>query len=647
MSTIAEQLQEAADKATRASAQAGVWATGPVGTTVSTDSGPVPTIAEFTRAAQTRADDAIAALGWVLAGDFTTGCTVTERNQYVMVVGGDSYRWDGVLPKVVAPGSSPTPIATGGWVVIRSTSGDLASVNASLLPSAFSKIKQGACSIVCVGDSITYGHDTVSPGTIPPVPPHVRSRVAIPYPEQMVINLNGAFGVSGNSVINRGFSGDTVKSSYLRWTAPTSADLAILMFGINDAIDGSGGLSVDEYSTYLQLTIERYISWGSAVALSVPTLMSRGNEPREVYKYRSAAISIAKRYGCPVFKGYEVGSQNYTSEIYSDSVHFNQDGYYLFGSAITSFILGGGLLLDEVYITADDTSPVGYLSRTATNGIVSSSSGSQVIQELIIRLTKGTGQRATYSFYVDGEAADVYVTGQILAGCNVSFDFGSIAGRATRKHIDVNTTPGYTVNSDTVRDSGNTDAFLGSVVGKGWHSVSISSPPSSSVSHAFINSFSISTKKQIECTGSAWSINSREFSLFDPEPSLLSLPSPSSTSSFALPAYLFGSLLYRGPGYFASPFITVEIKSFSGGSHAYTRQIITLESAGASVLFKPILIDSVGSNAVSVSSVTGQTREVSASSGPLTFNLSRPAAGYIEIRFTVPDMPDIRYAGMV
>ena len=119
MSTIAEQLQEAADKATKASAQADVWATGPVRTTVPTDSGPVPTIAEFTRANQVRADQSINSLGWVLAGDFTAGCTVTGRNQYVLVVGGAGYRWDGALPKAVAPGSSPTPIATGAWILIN------------------------------------------------------------------------------------------------------------------------------------------------------------------------------------------------------------------------------------------------------------------------------------------------------------------------------------------------------------------------------------------------------------------------------------------------------------------------------------------------------------------------------------------------
>lgn len=145
MSTIAEQLQEAADKASQASAQAGLWATGPVGTTVPTDSGPVPTIAEFTRSAQERADDAIGALGWLLAGDFTAGCTVTERNQYVLVVGGSGYRWDGALPKVVAPGSDPTPIDTGAWVLVGDATlrGELANTGGSGLV-AFSHQAAGA-----------------------------------------------------------------------------------------------------------------------------------------------------------------------------------------------------------------------------------------------------------------------------------------------------------------------------------------------------------------------------------------------------------------------------------------------------------------------------------------------------------------------
>lgn len=71
MTDVIKQLQDAADKATRASEQARLWSEGGVGVTVPTDSGPVPTIAEFNRAAQDRVDASIEALGWVLAGDVT------------------------------------------------------------------------------------------------------------------------------------------------------------------------------------------------------------------------------------------------------------------------------------------------------------------------------------------------------------------------------------------------------------------------------------------------------------------------------------------------------------------------------------------------------------------------------------------------
>ena len=92
MSTIAEQLQEAADKATKASAQADVWATGPAGATVTTGSGPVPTIAEFNRAAQARVDEAIEGVTWILSdgvyGNVSSGLAATPPGQYFSVLSG-------------------------------------------------------------------------------------------------------------------------------------------------------------------------------------------------------------------------------------------------------------------------------------------------------------------------------------------------------------------------------------------------------------------------------------------------------------------------------------------------------------------------------------------------------------------------------
>lgn len=67
MSDIAEQLNEAAKKATRASAQAEAWVNGPAGSFVETDSGQVPTIAELTRQNQEALPDVISYAGQAAA----------------------------------------------------------------------------------------------------------------------------------------------------------------------------------------------------------------------------------------------------------------------------------------------------------------------------------------------------------------------------------------------------------------------------------------------------------------------------------------------------------------------------------------------------------------------------------------------------
>lgn len=91
MSTIQE-FEVAAAKATQASAQADTWANGPINTTVPTDSGPVPTIAEFNRAAQERVDDAIDNVTWLLSDgvypNISSGIAGTSNGEYFSVLSG-------------------------------------------------------------------------------------------------------------------------------------------------------------------------------------------------------------------------------------------------------------------------------------------------------------------------------------------------------------------------------------------------------------------------------------------------------------------------------------------------------------------------------------------------------------------------------
>ena len=583
--------------------------------------------------------------GHDLIGRFSdTGLVVTTVTDVVLwEPTGIAYAYGGGLPHTI--GAGETPVGNPSWVAksTKTSRTDLTD-NTSLLSEAHAKLRAGTAKVVCVGDSITYGHDTFSAGTVPPVSPHTQPRVTTPYPEQMIASLNLAYGV-GNSVINRGYSGDTVKMSYNRWTTDPVANLAIIAFGINDAISGGVGISVAEYEDYLARTVTRYIRWGCGVVVSLSSLMAKGIESRPVEKYRAAAKRVADKYFCPVFDGSEIGLQNFDSEIQSDTVHFNQAGYSLFGNSVASFILAGGLLCIEHVISEETTHSVGYAGRTVTTGTITEGSGALTVQELIAQLTKGTAQRITYSFYLDADAAELYVIGQIPKGCTISFDFGGVRGRSTRKIINAVTTSDYAVASDTVRNTGSSRVFLGRVIGRGWHSVSISAPSADAAQAAYISAFTISPVSVEACMPTVWHCHERVFSIFDPQPTLQNLPAASALATFAVPAYLFGSLLYRGPGYFAHNFATIEIRSFSAGWHAYTKTVVTLSLDGT-VKLLPMLAESTGENPVTVTSITGATLEGATGGGDLTINLNRPLAGYIEIRIRVADTPDIRAAYM-
>lgn len=131
MSTIAQQLEQAAAKATQASEQADLWANGPEGEFVNTDSGPVPTIAEFNRIAAASVEATVAGLapstrelqvrsyaeaGYnLVAGSFEIGGTLVNAND-VLIQDSTGKAYSGPAG-VVAPGTDPT---SGGFVDVSS-----------------------------------------------------------------------------------------------------------------------------------------------------------------------------------------------------------------------------------------------------------------------------------------------------------------------------------------------------------------------------------------------------------------------------------------------------------------------------------------------------------------------------------------------
>lgn len=91
-------------------------------------------IMRSSRFAGTQAREALrrsyAEAGYTLVdGSFEAGGTLVNANDVLLYeVEGKAYSWGGTLPKVVTAGSSPTPIATGAWVLVGDASlrGDLA-----------------------------------------------------------------------------------------------------------------------------------------------------------------------------------------------------------------------------------------------------------------------------------------------------------------------------------------------------------------------------------------------------------------------------------------------------------------------------------------------------------------------------------------
>lgn len=515
-----------------------------------------------------------------------------------------------------------------------------APVNAALVANAASKIRAGTAKIVCLGDSLTYGHDTFSADRVAPVAPHVQSRVPVPYPAKLQAVLTSIYSAPSIVVENRGFSGDTVKSGFTRWTADPTADLVFIMYGINDAAT-PGGLTLAEYADYMARTILRYNAWGCGVVIMTSTSLNHGNESRNIDPYRATAIELAQKFCCPIFQADGVGLHNTKADIYSDGVHFNSAGYALLGNSVGMFIAAGGLLRDPNVVAADKSVLVGSAANVITNGAYSYSAGAYSRQELLLTLTKNTAQKLTFAFYLDADAADLWLIGGIGTGTSIEIDADSLRSAATRKSVDATTTANYTVTTDVPRLSGGHDILLGRVVGRGWHSLTVSAPSSASAGDNYVSAIRVQPKRQVECVPSVYAIETRQFSIFDPAPTNGTLPPASGANSFSIPRTLLGTLPFKGSGFYISNFLIVEICHFAGGLRSYSRSMVSPVSTTA---YSVTLLESAGTNPVTITSVSGSTAE--ASTGNLVFALDRPAIGFMEMRFTVADSGDMRSAAL-
>jgi lysophospholipase L1-like esterase len=290
------------------------------------------------------------------------------------------------------------------------------------------KLRKGVpVTIACMGDSMTYGHDTSSsnkrPADTTPCDDgskHSFTRASITYPESLQKYLNKMY-ADNVTVINRGYSGDYVKKGVDRWNKKHNAYLTIIMYGTNDSranyVPAEYRGNIEQYLKWYEQAIVREILWGKAVVIfTPPKLQSFGD--LDVDTFANGLVQLCEKYNVPCIDT-ELFTINYNS-IHSDGVHFNGVGYEIFGMKSASVFVaenllkpqhvrGGTKLLNRQ--TIDSFVVKGTYSYNATSGAYTPSELNNTGGSV---LNLNPGSSITYSFYCEED--DMFVIPYIYTG---------------------------------------------------------------------------------------------------------------------------------------------------------------------------------------------------------------------------------------
>ena len=253
---------------------------------------------------------------------------------------------------------------------------DYSKKNTRLLSNTLQKLsKHIAITVICNGDSLTYGQDTVSSDkrsadttTCDDGSSHTQTRAGKTYPERLKECLDIIYPDVSHAVINKGYSGDYAQISYNRWNVNSNADIALIMLGTNDAHQGASWVSsdvqgsIDKYLTYMRKIIERYLLWGTAVVLLTPPRQlnqENGITGRLTESYRSALYILGKEYNAPVIDTEEF-SNGWDATYWCDTTHFNTKGYTAFADRLSSIFVGYGLTNNDWILHTGESLGVRY-----------------------------------------------------------------------------------------------------------------------------------------------------------------------------------------------------------------------------------------------------------------------------------------------
>lgn len=458
--------------------------------------------------------------------------------------------------------------------------------------------------INCQGDSLTYGQDTVSadkrPADSTPADdgtPHTNTRASVTYPEELQADFDEVLGSGKVTVNNLGFSGDTAKMSYNRWTVNREADLALIMLGTNDSREGASWVpasyrnNISEYFEYLGYIIERYLDWNTAVILVTPPTFKEqsgddmnGNNTTRVYD--DALKMFAKKYNCPVVEASNNITADFDEVFYSDTIHFNGTGYKAFADRLFAIFCGTGIinpafnLTTEHLINSSVNNP--YMFGVHTSLMNAPAANNQTSNNKISYLTNGG--RICYGCNIQYENAIVIPVSTYSNNTAFTVDFGSTQPLTSIKYTNNGVSYKNSISTfdmDTARTPARLREYILEAIrnnnymmisSKGYHTIQVKNSHSTNV---YFNGFIIIPLEEVSKY-----LNKVVFSLYE---------TTLQDNEFKIPLNLINMLMWTnlvdarngGGRWSISPILDINI--FSGGGLVSYKINLPLNNAEAPI----------------------------------------------------------------
>lgn len=257
----------------------------------------------------------------------TTANSVQEQFNQVVIEGDSSV--EAAQARVKADGTSFTTLK-GRLDDTDAQLADLAK-NKKLDDLLFKMVNKETTTIVCLGDSVTWGYNN---GAV---------QVTNHYPKVIQDKLNYMYGYSGITVYNEGMPGKTSADGVSNFTARVlghAPDLVIIMFGLND---NNTDLSIIDYQNNLRTMIDTAKQNNIKVLLMSPTpgidgISSIFNQTMANYAKAAETIAIEKQIDfINMFKIMsDLIKKNTINSTWYDgaTLHFTEAGYGLLADIV-------------------------------------------------------------------------------------------------------------------------------------------------------------------------------------------------------------------------------------------------------------------------------------------------------------------------